>query len=115
MARVRLFSGRGTIVVNGQPFEERFSQEGLRRAILEPLVVTDSLDKFNVSIKVTGGGNSGQAGAILHGIARALVAADENLKPVLRSYGLLTRDSRVKEREKYGLVRARKAKQYTKR
>jgi len=115
VARVRLFSGGGTIVVNGQPFEQLFSQEGLRRAILEPLVVTDSLDKFNVSIKVTGGGNSGQAGAIRHGIARALVAADENLKPLLRSYGLLTRDPRVKERKKYGLVRARKAKQYTKR
>jgi small subunit ribosomal protein S9 len=115
VARVRLFSGKGTIVVNGQPFEKLFSQEGLRGVILEPLLVTNSLDKFNVSVKVTGGGTSGQVGAIRHGIARALVAADETLKPLLRSYGLLTRDPRVKERKKYGLVRARKAKQYTKR
>lgn len=115
MARVRLFSGKGTIVVNGQPFEKLFSQEGLRGVILEPLLVTNSLDKYNVSVKVTGGGISGQVGAIRHGIARALVAADESLKPLLRSYGLLTRDPRVKERKKYGLVRARKAKQYTKR
>ena len=115
MARVRLFFGAGAIVVNGQPYDKILLSERFRKAILEPLVVTDSLDKFNVSIKVTGGGNSGQAGAIRHGIARALVAADENLKPLLRSYGLLTRDPRVKERKKYGLVRARKAKQYTKR
>ncbi len=115
VARVRLFPGAGAIVVNGQPYEELFLQERLRKAILEPLVVTDSLEGFNVSVKVTGGGYTGQAGAIRHGIARALVAADENLKPLLRSYGLLTRDPRVKERKKYGLVRARKAKQYTKR
>lgn len=115
MARVRLFPGGGAIVVNGQPFEELFAQEGLRKEALKPLLVTDSLDKFNATIKVAGGGNSGQAGAIRHGIARALVASDENLKPLLRSHGLLTRDPRVKERKKYGLVRARKAKQYTKR
>ncbi|MBE0415778.1 MAG: 30S ribosomal protein S9 [Dehalococcoidia bacterium] len=115
VARVRLFPGRGAIVVNGQPFEELFAREGLRKEALKPLLVTDSLDKFNATIKVAGGGNSGQAGAIRHGIARALVASDENLKPLLRSHGLLTRDPRVKERKKYGLVRARKAKQYTKR
>jgi small subunit ribosomal protein S9 len=83
--------------------------------IIEPLMVTDTLDKFNATIKVGGGGNSGQVGAIRHGIARALVEADEQLKPVLRSHGLLTRDPRVKERKKYGLIRARKAKQYAKR
>jgi small subunit ribosomal protein S9 len=115
VARVRLFPGEGAIVVNGQPFEEQFPQEGLRKEVLEPLVLTNSLDKFSVSVKVNGGGNSGQARAIRHGIARALVVADENLKPILRSYGLLTRDPRVKERKKYGMIRARKAKQYTKR
>ena len=115
MARVRLCPGQGPIVVNGRPFEEFFALEGLRRAILEPLIVTSNLDRFNATIKVSGGGNSGQAGAIRHGIARALVVADESLRPVLRGYGLLTRDPRVKERKKYGLVRARKAKQYTKR
>jgi len=115
VARVRLFPGAGAIVINGQPYEELILQERLRKAILEPLLVTDSLERFSVSIKVTGGGYAGQAGAIRHGIARALREADENLGPLLRSYGLLTRDPRVKERKKYGLVRARKAKQYTKR
>lgn len=115
VARVRLFPGEGAVVVNGQPFEEVFPEERLQKEVLKPLVVTNSSDKFSVSVKVTGGGNSGQAGAIRHGIARALVAADENLKPILRNHGLLTRDPRVKERKKYGLVRARKAKQYTKR
>lgn len=115
MARVRLYAGQGLIMVNGKPFEDLFPQGGLRRVILEPLMVTDTLDKFNATIKVGGGGNSGQAGAIRHGIARALVETDESLKPVLRSHGLLTRDPRVKERKKYGLIRARKAKQYTKR
>ena len=115
VARVRLFPGAGAIVINGQPYEELILQERLRKAILEPLLVTDSLERLSVSIKVTGGGYAGQAGAIRHGIARALREADENLGPLLRSYGLLTRDPRVKERKKYGLVRARKAKQYTKR
>lgn len=115
VARVRLYPGQGPIVVNGKPFDELFPREGLRREILKPLMVTDTLDRFNVSIKVAGGGDSGQAGAIRHGIARALVQADESLKPVLRRHGLLTRDPRMKERKKYGLIRARKAKQYTKR
>ena len=115
VARVRLFPGEGPLVINGKPFEEAFPEERLRSAILVPLRVTNVLDKFNATIKVSGGGISGQAGAIRHGIARALVEVDQNLKPLLRSYGLLTRDSRVKERKKYGLGRARKAKQYTKR
>jgi len=115
VARVRLFPGEGPLVINGKPFDEVFSEERLRRAILEPLMVTNTLDKFNATIKVSGGGISGQAGAIRHGFARALVEVDESLKPLLRSYGLLTRDPRVKERKKYGLIRARKAKQYTKR
>ena len=115
MAQIRLFPGEGPLVINGKPFEEAFPDERLRRIILEPLMVTNTLDKFNATIKVSGGGISGQAGAIRHSIARALVELDESLKPLLRSYGLLTRDPRVKERKKYGLVRARKAKQYTKR
>jgi small subunit ribosomal protein S9 len=115
VARVRLFPGAGAIVINGQPYEELILQERLRKAILEPLLVTDSLERFSVSIKVKGGGYAGQAGAIRHGIAHALRVADKNLGPLLRSYGLLTRDPRVKERKKPGLVRARKAKQYTKR
>lgn len=115
MARVRLYPGSGPIVVNGKPFDEFFTEERQRREILQPLLVTDTLDRFNATIKVDGGGFSGQVGAIRHGIARALVAADGSLKPLLRKYGLLTRDPRVKERKKYGLIRARKAKQYTKR
>jgi small subunit ribosomal protein S9 len=115
VARIRLFPGEGPLVINGKPFDEAFSEERLRKIILEPLMVTNTLDKFNATIKVSGGGISGQAGAIRHSIARALVEVDESLRPLLRSYGLLTRDSRVKERKKYGLVRARKAKQYTKR
>jgi len=115
VARVRIFPGEGPLVINGKPFDELFSEERLRRTILEPLMVTNTLDKFNATIKVSGGGISGQAGAIRHGIARALTEVDQSLKPLLRSYGLLTRDPRVKERKKYGLIRARKAKQYTKR
>lgn len=115
VARVRLFPGAGAIVINGEPYEKLIPQERLRKAIIEPMVVTDSQERFSISVKVTGGGYVGQAGAIRHGIARALMVADGNLRPLLRSYGLLTRDPRVKERKKYGLVRARKAKQYTKR
>jgi len=87
-------------VVNGQPYEEVILQERFRKAILEPLVVTDNLERFSISIKVTGGGYAGQAGAIRHGIARALVVSDRNLIPQLRIYGLLTRDPRMKERKK---------------
>ena len=115
VARVRLFPGAGAIVINGEPYEKLITHERLRKAIMEPMVVTDSQERFSISVKVSGGGYVGQAGAIQHGIARALVVADGNLRPLLRSYGLLTRDPRVKERKKYGLVRARKAKQYTKR
>ena len=115
VARVRLLKGNGTIVVNDRPYEDAFPHERFRKLLLEPLTVTDNADKFNVSVKVTGGGYAGQAGAIRLGIARALVSHDENLHHVLKSHGLLTRDPRIKERKKYGLIRARKAKQYTKR
>jgi len=115
VAQVRLLPGEGAIVVNGVPYEERFSRSEHRQKIVQPLLVTDSAGKYSVVVKVAGGGVSGQSGAISHGIARALVRADESLKPILRQNGLLTRDSRVKERKKVGLKRARKAPQYTKR
>lgn len=115
MAQIRINAGGGAIIVNGKPLEEMFPIERHRKTILEPLVVTDSLEKFSITVKVTGGGCAGQAGAIRHGIARALVEVDESQKKLLKSNGLLTRDARVKERKKYGLVKARKAKQYTKR
>jgi small subunit ribosomal protein S9 len=115
VARVRLMPGEGAIVVNGRPYDEIFTQERLKKSIMEPLTATDTIKKFSISVKVTGGGIVGQAGAVRHGISRALLAADENLRPILRGQGFLTRDSRVKERKKYGLVRARKSKQYSKR
>ncbi len=115
VAQVRLIPGEGAIIVNGVPYEERFPRLEHRQTILKPLLVTDNIGKYNVIVKVAGGGTSGQGGAISHGISRALVRANENFKPVLRESGLLTRDSRVKERKKAGLKRARKAPQYTKR
>jgi small subunit ribosomal protein S9 len=114
-AQVKLVLGAGEIIINGIPYEELFPRLEHRRVILQPLLVTESLGKYNAVVKVKGGGVTGQSGAISHGIARALVEADESLKPMLRQNGLLTRDSRVKERKKAGLRRARKAPQYTKR
>ncbi len=115
IARVRLYPGAGTVVVNGRPVEDVIPRASLRQEMLRPLVVTGGLGRFNVQVKATGGGVSGWAGAIRHGIARALLAADEGNRRSLRSQGLLTRDPRVKERKKPGLKRARKAPQYTKR
>jgi len=108
-------AGNGAIIVNGRPFEDIFGIPRLQSTILEPLTVTDTLGKFNAIVKVGGGGVSAQAGAIRLGISRALIIMDESLKTLLRSHGLLTRDARVKERKKYGLKRARKARQYRKR
>ncbi|MBE9514500.1 MAG: 30S ribosomal protein S9 [Chloroflexi bacterium] len=115
IAQVRLFLGSGGIVVNDKPYEELFPRLEHRRVIEAPFVATDTVGKFRVAVKVKGGGVGGQAGAIRHGIARALVKEDELFKPMLRKEGLLTRDARIKERKKYGLKRARKAPQYTKR
>ncbi len=115
VAQVRLFPGSGEIIVNGKPHDKLFPRSEHQRIIELPFLATNTAGKFNVVVKVEGGGVSGQAGAIRHGIARALVEADEQLKPALRKEGLLTRDSRVRERKKYGLKRARKAPQYTKR
>ena len=115
VAQVRVLPGSGAIIINGTPYEELFPRLEHRRIIMQPLLVTENTSKYNVVVKVNGGGISGQSGAISHGIARALVRTDERLKPILRQYGLLTRDPRAKERKKPGLKRARKAPQYTKR
>jgi len=114
-ARVRLYPGSGTIIVNDKPVEEYFSRQRDILHLVEPLAATDTRNKFDVTVKVRGGGIFGQAGAVRHGIARALLEADPNLRPVLRREGFLTRDPRAKERKKPGLKRARKAPQYTKR
>ncbi|MBI2848009.1 MAG: 30S ribosomal protein S9 [Chloroflexi bacterium] len=115
IAEVRVGPGGGVFLVNGIPYVERFSRMVHRQVAVRPLVVTDSLNKYDVTVKVTGGGETGQSSAISQGLARALVKADESLKPVLRKSGLLTRDSRIKERKKVGLKRARKAAQSPKR
>ncbi|HZV33627.1 MAG TPA: 30S ribosomal protein S9 [Verrucomicrobiae bacterium] len=115
IARVRLASGSGKIVVNGRPFENYFPTETLRMVVSQPLVVTSTAGKFDIRVNVQGGGPNGQAGAVRHGIARALLQADLALRPTLKSEGLLTRDSREKERKKYGQPGARKRFQYSKR
>lgn len=115
IARVRLVSGNGNITINNKPLDEFLGVETLKVIVRQPLVATNSLDKFDVIAKVTGGGISGQAGAIRHGIARALVEANAEYRPTLKSAGFLTRDARMKERKKYGLKKARKAPQFSKR
>lgn len=115
IAQVRLLPGEGEIIVNGKPYQEVFTRIEHRRMIEQPLLATNTMGKFNITVKVNGGGLTGQAGSIRHGIARALARENELFKPMLRKEGLLTRDSRIKERKKYGLKRARKAPQYTKR
>jgi small subunit ribosomal protein S9 len=115
IARVRLASGSGKIVVNGRAFENYFPTETLRMVVSQPLTVTSLTGKYDLRVNVQGGGPTGQAGAVRHGIARALLKADINLRPTLKSEGLLTRDSREKERKKYGQPGARKRFQYSKR
>lgn len=116
IARVRLYPGSGKVEINKRSFESYFPVETLRVIVRQPMVATETADKFDVRVNVKGGGLSGQAGAIRHGIARALVDADEEqYKAVLKKAGFLTRDSRVKERKKYGLKKARKASQFSKR
>ncbi len=115
VARVKIMPGRGTIVINGVPYEELLSRTELRQMVIKPLVVTETLSKYNVVVKTEGGGIAGQAGAISHGIARALVKANPDNRLKLKRNGLLTRDPRAKERKKAGLRKARKAPQYTKR
>ena len=115
VARVRLATGTGKIVINGRTFENYFPMESLRVVVAQPLTVTGSTDKFDAQITVTGGGPAGQAGAVRHGLARALLTVDANLRPVLKAEGFLTRDPRMKERKKYGQPGARKRFQYSKR
>lgn len=116
VARVRLYPGNGAVVVNGKPLEEVFSRDSHRAEVLSPLTRLGREGRFSAQVKCDGGGISGWAGAIQMGIARALVASDPNVKPALkRPENLLTRDSRMKERKKAGLKRARKAPQFTKR
>ena len=115
VARVYIKSGNGTIVVNGKPVDEFFSRETGRMLVRQPLEVTELLTNFDISANVTGGGESGQAGAVRHGIARALVEYDASLKPALRKAGLITRDAREVERKKVGLRKARRRPQYSKR
>ena len=115
VARVRLASGSGKITVNGRPFENYFPTDTLRGIATGPLSRTDTTNRFDVNVNVSGGGASGQAGAVRHGIARALLSADANLRAVLKADGFLTRDSRMKERKKYGQPGARKRFQFSKR
>jgi len=115
IARVRLVPGDGAIIVNGKPLDEYFGRDGLAEVASHPFVATNQARRFNAMVKVEGGGDSGQAGAISHGIARALLQADATHRTLLRGAGLLTRDPRAKERKKPGLKRARKAPQFTKR
>jgi small subunit ribosomal protein S9 len=115
VARVRIAPGSGTITVNGRAFEVYFPTETLRQVVSLPFQVTETSGRFDVRINVSGGGPMGQAGAVRHGISRALIVADANLRPSLKTNGLLTRDSRMKERKKYGQPGARKRFQFSKR
>ena len=115
IARVRLVEGTGKITINGKDIEEFFDLETLKVIVRQPLTVTNTLAKYDVICSVKGGGVSGQAGAIRHGIARALNEANAEYRPTLKANGFLTRDPRMKERKKYGLKKARKAPQFSKR
>ena len=115
VARVRLVPGTGNIIINDRPLDEYFSYDTLKVLVKQPLIITETYGKFDVIAKVEGGGFTGQAGAVRHGISRALLKVDGELKPVLKKAGFLTRDPRMKERKKYGLKKARKAPQFSKR
>ena len=115
VARVRLVPGNGKVVINNREIETFFRLETLRMIVNQPLVLTGTKDKFDVLVNVHGGGFTGQAGAIRHGITRALIKSDENLKSELKKAGFVTRDPRMKERKKYGLKKARRAPQFSKR
>jgi small subunit ribosomal protein S9 len=115
VARVRLVPGDGRIIVNGRDLDEYFGMETLKAIVRQPLVLTDTVNRYDVLVNVHGGGFTGQAGAIRHGIARALLKVDPDLRPTLKRAGFLTRDPRMKERKKYGLKKARRAPQFSKR
>ena len=115
IARVYIAPGTGVITINKRSIDEYFGLETLKVIVRQPLVATETLDKFDVLVNVHGGGYTGQAGAIRHGISRALLQADAEYRPVLKKEGFLTRDPRMKERKKYGLKAARRAPQFSKR
>ncbi|HTE14845.1 MAG TPA: 30S ribosomal protein S9 [Burkholderiales bacterium] len=115
VARVYIKAGKGDIVVNGKPVDEFFSRETGRMIVRQPLVLTDNVSRFDINVNVIGGGESGQAGAVRHGITRALIDYDAALKPPLKKAGLVTRDAREVERKKVGLRKARRRKQFSKR
>lgn len=115
IARVYLMPGKGEITINKRSIDEYFGLETLKVIVRQPMVATETVDKYDVLVNVHGGGYTGQAGAIRHGIARALLEADADFRPVLKSAGYLTRDPRMKERKKYGLKKARRAPQFSKR
>jgi len=115
VARVRLATGTGKFLINGRTLENYFPLETQRTVVAQPFSVTDSVNKYDVRVNVVGGGPNGQAGAVRHGIARALLEVDANLRPALKAHGLLTRDPRMRERKKYGQPGARKRFQYSKR
>ena len=115
VARVRLYPGTGAITINGRDIDNYFGLETLKLIVNQPFVITETAGKFDIVANVNGGGFSGQAGAIRHGVARALLSADETYKPLLKKAGFLTRDPRMKERKKYGLKAARRAPQFSKR
>jgi small subunit ribosomal protein S9 len=115
VARVFIKPGKGNIVVNDKPVDVFFSRETGRMIVRQPLVLTDTANKFDIMVNVIGGGESGQAGAVRHGITRALIDYDASLKPVLSKAGLVTRDAREVERKKVGLRKARRRKQFSKR
>lgn len=114
-AQVRMRPGTGKIIINKRPLEEYFPRETTRMLIRQPLELTNTVDRFDIDVNVKGGGASGQAGAVKHGISRALVEADPDLRKVLKKAGFLTRDARMVERKKYGRKKARKRFQYSKR
>ena len=115
IARVRLMAGKGNVTVNGKTLDEYFGTEILKVIVNQPFAVTNTVGKYDVIVKVVGGGYTGQAGAIRHGISRALLEANSEFRPALKANGFLTRDPRMKERKKYGLKKARKAPQFSKR
>ncbi len=115
VARVRVYAGTGKITINDRDIDDYFGLETLKLIVRQPLALTDTAEKFDIVCRVAGGGVTGQAGAIRHGIARALLQYDENLRPALKKAGFLTRDPRMKERKKYGLKGARRAPQFSKR
>ena len=115
VARVRVYAGTGKITVNDRDIDDYFGLETLKLIVRQPLALTGTMDKFDIVCRVDGGGVTGQAGAIRHGLSRALLQYDENLRPELKKAGFLTRDPRMKERKKYGLKGARRAPQFSKR